>query len=74
MHDYELKHLQQQLDRLNNDVSKQKTGNFIWLIILSNLLFLFFVAHVGLKRDVNELINLVNQKHVPGNPLKKPMV
>lgn len=55
MHDYKIKHLQQQLDRLNNDVSKQKTGNFIWLIILSNLLFLFFVAHVGVKRDVNEL-------------------
>ncbi|MFT4060191.1 MAG: hypothetical protein QM652_11660 [Legionella sp.] len=72
MHEYELKHLQQQLDRLNNDVSKQKTSNFIWLIILSNLLFVFFVAHVGLKRDVNGIIKNTELKTCLSSSNDKP--
>lgn len=47
----ETKHLQFQIDRLDKKVWKDSTNTFIWLMILSNVLFLLFMGHIWLKRD-----------------------
>lgn len=56
---WEIKNFQRQLDRLEDAVARKTEGittpNFIWLVVLSNLLFLGFIAHIGLKRDVNKI-------------------
>ncbi|HBD7397088.1 hypothetical protein [Legionella longbeachae] len=61
MNEWEIKSTQRQLNRLEETVSKQSTTNFIWLIILSNILFWFCIAHIGLKHDMNMVKNLLQQ-------------
>lgn len=52
---WEINNLQQRLDRLENHASKRSLLYLFWLMMLSNLLFWGFIAHVSLKRDVNKI-------------------
>ena len=56
----ETKNLQDQLDRLDKKVWKESTTNFIWLMILSNVLFWLFIFNVDLRNDL-KIIHLVPQ-------------
>lgn len=58
MNEYEIKLLQQRVDRLENTISKKTTTTFVWLMILSNLIFLLFFACVGLKHGMDTKIDL----------------
>lgn len=69
MNDWEIRNLNNQLERLdkklhnlNMDILKENTKKFIWLIILSNFLFWLFIAYIDLRSDLNtEQLN--NNQH-----------
>jgi len=52
MSDWEIKNLQHQLDRLDKKIWKKSTTNFIWLMILSNIIFWLFISNIDLRRDL----------------------
>ena len=63
MSDWEMKQLQNQLDRLekkleyqHEKIHKESTSRFIWLMAISNVLFWLFIFQIGLKHDFNTLI------------------
>jgi len=64
MSEWEIKNIQNQLDRLDKKVWKDSTTNFIWLIVLSNIIFWLLIAHISLKHDFNAAVS--DQQH----PLK----
>lgn len=53
MSDWEIKSIQNQLDRLDKKVWKESTINFVWLMILSNVVFWLFIFNISLKHDFN---------------------
>lgn len=53
MSDWEIKNLQNQLDRLDKKVWKESTTNFIWLMVLSNVIFWLLMSHVSSKHENN---------------------
>lgn len=62
MSDWEIRHLQNQIERLENKINleyarslKESSVRFIWLMIISNILFWFCVYHLELSRDFKQL-------------------
>ena len=49
MNDWETQSLQKQLDRLNKKIWKDSATHYIWLIILSNIIFWLVIDYNSLK-------------------------
>lgn len=63
MNDYVLNNLENRISKLEKKVN---LNTFIWLIILSNLVFWLFISSSSLRKDVNTI-----KKGVPLNQLTK---
>lgn len=56
MNDYEIKYLQKRIDSLEEKVQAQYgPKNFIWLFILSNLMFWVIIGHMSLRHGLDKV-------------------
>lgn len=52
-----IEHLEKRVESHREQTQKESITRFIWLMVISNILFWFCVAHYDLNRDFYKLVN-----------------
>ena len=67
MNDCEIRHLQKRIDSLEDNIRKQSNTNlkkFIWLFMLSNLIFWIIIGHISLKHGLDRVESKLTPKEL----------